>query len=271
MPGVTHDGVTIGYEVAGEGHSIILLHGWLTDRSWWTEFGFVDALMSDHQVVTVDLRGHGRSSAPHGREAYRGEEQVGDLLAVADAVGIDRFAVWGLSLGGWVAWFAALTAPERVQALVTTGCWDPLQSERTGWSEEDEPLLTLLRSGDMAAAVATFENGEGSGARVDDFEFPPEILSVMRLSDPIAAADCFEESNSSGIADVAAIATPTLLISGELEDPEDDAAAMAARLQRGERLRLANLDHAGAGAASELTIPTVRAFLNQWMAPTITG
>jgi pimeloyl-ACP methyl ester carboxylesterase len=268
---VTHDGVTIGYEVAGEGHPVILLHGWLTDRSWWTEFGFVEALMIDHQVVTVDLRGHGRSSAPHGREAYRGEEQVGDLLAVADAVGIDRFAVWGLSLGGWVAWFAAQNAPERVQALVTTGCWDPLRPETAEWTQEEQQLLALLRSGEMAAVVAAFEDGEGSGARVDGFEFPPEILSVMRLCDPIAVADCFEESHSSGIADVATIATPTLLISGELEDPEDDAAAMTARLQRGERLRLANLDHAGAGAACELTIPTVRAFLNHWMAPTITG
>jgi pimeloyl-ACP methyl ester carboxylesterase len=269
MPTATHDGVMIGYDLVGEGRPIMLLHGWATDRSWWTEFGFVDALVSDHQVITVDLRGHGRSSAPHGREAYRGDEQVSDLLAVADAVGVDRFAVWGLSLGGWVGWFTALNAPERVQALVTTGQWDlaPLDEAE---GVDDEPLVSTLRRGDMASAVALVQE-EAAAAASDGFVFPPAILAVIGHSDPIALADCLEEHNSSGIADFAAVAAPTLLISGELEDPDDEAAAVAARLQHGEHVWLPQLGHAGAGAASQLTVPAVRSFLDRWMAPNTTG
>jgi pimeloyl-ACP methyl ester carboxylesterase len=268
MPVATHDGVTIGYEVVGEGRPVILVHGWATDRSWWTEFGFVDALVSDHQVITLDLRGHGRSSAPHGRDAYRGEEQVSDLLAVADAVGVDRFAVWGLSLGGWVGWFSALNAPERVQALVTTGQWDlaPLD-EAEGL--DVEPLVPVLRRGDMPSAVALVQE-QAAAAASDGFVFPPAILAVIGRSDPIALADCLERRRSSAVADIAAVSTPTLLISGELEDPDDEAADVAARLQHGEHLWLPQLGHAGAGAASKLTVPAVRAFLERWM-PQITS
>jgi pimeloyl-ACP methyl ester carboxylesterase len=266
MPVATHDGVTIGYDVVGEGRPIVLLHGWLTDRSWWTEFGFVDALASDHTVVTIDLRGHGGSSAPLGRQAYRGDVQAEDLLAVADAAGIDKFAVWGLSLGGWVAWFAALKSPERVRALVTTGCWDPRPKEEV---LDDDPLMSLLRSGDMAAAVAMVE-ADATAAAKDGFVFPPALRSVMGRCDPTAVADCIEEMHATGIT-AAAVATPTLLITGELEDPDDEAAVLSARLQHGERLRLPQLGHAGAGAASTLTVPTVRAFLDRWMRPSNTG
>jgi hypothetical protein len=101
--------------------------------------------------------------------------------------------------------------------------------------------------------------------------FPPAILAVIGRSDPIALADCLEEHDSSGIADFATLAAPTLLISGELEDPDDEAADVAARLQHGEHLWLPQLGHAGAGAASDLAVPAVRSFLDRWTAPNTSG
>jgi hypothetical protein len=134
---------------------------------------------------------------------------------------------------------------------------------------DDDPLMSLLRSGDMALAVAMVE-ADATGAARDGFVFPPALLSVMGGCDPTAVADCIEEMHATGIA-AAAVATPTLLIAGELEDPDDEAAVLASRLQHGERLRLPQLGHAGAGAASTLTVPTVRAFLDRWMSPSNTG
>src|SRR5207344_2687199 len=57
---------------------------------------------------------------------------------------------------------------------------------------------------------------------------------------------------------------PALLIAGEREDENDDAAAVAAMIPNGQSLRLPGLGHAGACAASGLTVPTARAFLERW-------
>jgi pimeloyl-ACP methyl ester carboxylesterase len=100
MPEVSNHGVRISYEVMGQGRPLVLLHGWACDRSWWTESGYPDDLQRDFRVVNVDLRGHGKSDKPHEPSAYRGEVVISDVLAVADAEGIDRFAIWGLSYGG---------------------------------------------------------------------------------------------------------------------------------------------------------------------------
>ena len=64
--------------------------------------------------------------------------------------------------------------------------------------------------------------------------------------------------------DLASFPVPALLIAGELEDPDDDAAEITARIPNGERLRLPGLGHGGGCAAAALTVPTARAFLERW-------
>ena len=107
MTEVSNRGVRISYEVAGCGRPLVLLHGWSCDRTWWTEAGYVDELQRDHRVIDVDLRGHGMSDKPHEPGSYRAEIVIGDVLAVADAESVDRFAIWGFSYGGWIAWMTA--------------------------------------------------------------------------------------------------------------------------------------------------------------------
>ena len=82
----------------------MLLHGWMGDDTWWAETGYIDDLRRDHLLVNIDMRGHGHSGKPHKPAAYHGAEFASDVLAVADAEGLDRFAIWGLSYGGWVSW-----------------------------------------------------------------------------------------------------------------------------------------------------------------------
>jgi pimeloyl-ACP methyl ester carboxylesterase len=94
MPEVSSRGVRICYEVVGEGRPLVL-HGWCCDRSWWTEPGYVDELRRDHRIVNADLRGHGASGKPHEGAAYTADVLTADVFAVADAEGLDRFAIWG--------------------------------------------------------------------------------------------------------------------------------------------------------------------------------
>ena len=69
-------------------------------------------------AVAPDQRGHGESAQPEGEDDYSLEHYTGDALALADALGWERFALLGHSMGGMIAQSVTLAAPERVEALV---------------------------------------------------------------------------------------------------------------------------------------------------------
>jgi pimeloyl-ACP methyl ester carboxylesterase len=262
MPEVTNGGVRIDYETVGEGRPLMLLHGWCCDRSWWIEPGYVDELRSDHRLVIVDLRGHGASGKPHEARAYASDALTGDVFAIADAEGLDRFAIWGQSYGGWIAWMAAATAPERIPAIVTSGSWDPRPAKEEP-TEPDE-WFVVLRDGGTRGLIDLFEREDGEAF---DREFPPWARTVTLRADPEAllAAQSLELW-ADGLADedLRSFPVPALLIAGELDDQDEDAAKVAAVIPNGQSLRLRGLGHGGAAMASALTIPAVRAFLDRW-------
>jgi pimeloyl-ACP methyl ester carboxylesterase len=252
MTEVRNDGVRISYDVVGQGRPLMLLHGWCCDRSWWTEPGYVDELRSDHRLVNVDIRGHGASDKPHEAAAYTSGALTGDVFAIADAEGLDRFAIWGQSYGGWMAWMTAAAAPERVPAIVVSGAWDPRpEPEPTEPSEWDKALM----QGGTTALVERFKIEDEDAF---DREFPPWARAVTLRADPDALlAAHAPERWTDGIPneDLGSFPVPALLIAGELEDEDDDAANVAALIPNGQSLRLPGLGHGGACAASALTNP----------------
>jgi hypothetical protein len=123
----------------------------------------------------------------------------------------------------------------------------------------EDPDLEVLRRGGLAAAIDLNED--------DTYRFPPAIRAVMLEADPEAMiASQAAELVSEGVRDLDSFAVPALLIAGELEDPGGEAAVVAGMLPHGESLTLPGLGHAAACAASALTIPTARAFLDRWVA-----
>ena len=108
------NGLHLYFEVHGEGRPLVLLHGGLGSGEM---FGPVlDALATGHRVITVDLQGHGRTAdidRPLSLEAMA--DDIDGLLA---HLGIDQADLVGYSLGGGVAFLAAVRHPERVRRLV---------------------------------------------------------------------------------------------------------------------------------------------------------
>jgi pimeloyl-ACP methyl ester carboxylesterase len=264
MPQIFNQGVRISYDVVGEGRPLVLLHGWACDRTWWTESSYIDALESDHRLINVDIRGHGTSDKPREVAAYAGDPLTGDVLAVADAEGLDRFAVWGHSFGGWMAWLTAAAAPERVAAIVTSGAWDPRPeperpAESPGWYK-------ALEQGGTSALLDEYRIEDGERF---ESEYPPWAQAVTLRADAQAllaanSPDLWAEGVPDGA--LRTFPAPALLIAGELEDPNDDAAKVAAMIPHGQSLRLSGLGHGGTAQASALTVPTARAFLERWFA-----
>lgn len=110
-------------EVAGPPGApvLVLLHGWTVtaDLNWYPVF---DALGRHYRVLAFDHRGHGRGI--RARSRFRLRDCADDVVAVADALGIEQFTPVGYSMGGPVASLVWLHHRERVRALVlcATGC-----------------------------------------------------------------------------------------------------------------------------------------------------
>jgi pimeloyl-ACP methyl ester carboxylesterase len=100
-----------------DGPPLLMLHGF--PEFWWGWRKQIDVLAErGFRVVVPDMRGYGGSDAPIGVEAYRRSHLVADIIALADALGFERFDLVGHDWGGLVAWPLAASHAHRVRRLV---------------------------------------------------------------------------------------------------------------------------------------------------------
>src|SRR5438132_2839802 len=108
------NGIKLYYEIHGKGRPLVLLHGGLGAIEM---FGpNLTALAANHQVIAVDLQGHGRTADID--RPLSVEYMADDIAALIKYLKLDRPDVMGYSLGGGVAFFVALRHPELVGKLV---------------------------------------------------------------------------------------------------------------------------------------------------------
>jgi pimeloyl-ACP methyl ester carboxylesterase len=117
---VSPDHFKIAYEVCGNGPALMLLHGGGSSRQDWNVGGYVERLIGEFTVITVDLRGHGESDKPLDPSDYSTKRMCQDFLAVADACGIEHFNLCGYSFGGNIGRYLAARS-ERVEKFVMIG------------------------------------------------------------------------------------------------------------------------------------------------------
>jgi pimeloyl-ACP methyl ester carboxylesterase len=113
---VVRAGVTLRGEVAGEGPPVLLLHG-LTATRRYVVHGSRMLERAGYRVAQYDARGHGASSPAPDRGAYDYDLLAADAVAVLDALGMERAALIGQSMGSATAVAVALRHPGRVRAL----------------------------------------------------------------------------------------------------------------------------------------------------------
>ena len=104
----------MGYDEAGSGAAVVLLHGYPFNRSMWSEQ--VEALTPRFRVIAPDLRGHGETTITAGPATM--DEMARDVAALMEALSISRAAVCGLSMGGYVALALYKMYPLRARALL---------------------------------------------------------------------------------------------------------------------------------------------------------
>lgn len=113
----TPDGMSVHYRDEGCRHcpAILLLHG--SNASLQTFEPLVRNLGDRFRLISYDQPGHGLTG-PHPRDDYSAQGMFEAIAAVVEATGLEKFAIAGNSMGGWVAWRYALAKPQSISALV---------------------------------------------------------------------------------------------------------------------------------------------------------
>ncbi|MFG2500644.1 alpha/beta fold hydrolase [Streptomyces sp. NPDC048441] len=127
------DGVCLNVAVGGSGPPLVLLHGFPQTHLMWRHVA--TDLAADHTVICPDLRGYGASDKPVEMDptTYSKRTMAADIVALARALGYDRFALAGHDRGALVAFRAGLDHPETVthlaclDVLPTLDMWDVMR------------------------------------------------------------------------------------------------------------------------------------------------
>ncbi len=172
----------------------------------------VAALAPHYRVIRYDTRGHGASGVPAG--GY-GLDRLGrDVLELADALGIERFAFCGLSLGGMTGQWLGWRAPERLEALVIANS-SPFMGPPSGW---DTRIDNALSKGMGALSDAVVERWF-----TPEFRSNPDnaaaILEVLAATDPVGYAGCCAAIRDMDMRKLLPLVKARTLVIGGSQDP----------------------------------------------------
>ena len=159
MPTAHLNGTTIAYEDTGSGEPVVLVHGaWVDHRNWGA---VVPRLSESLRVVTYSLRGHGdsRLDAPDSGTVH---DDLNDLLALSDHLGLETMTVSGISSGACIALRFASEHPARVRRVFAhePPCFE--------YVEDDEELGPMLAEDfDPFEALVVTQTGTSLHERPD--------------------------------------------------------------------------------------------------------
>jgi 3-oxoadipate enol-lactonase/4-carboxymuconolactone decarboxylase len=174
-------------------------------------------LAQHHRVVRWDLPGHGGSPTGLLPDTSPGATTVADLgrlvLELADALGIERFAYAGISLGGAVGTWLALHHPDQVASLALV-CSSARFGEPAGWHER----AALVRNKGTGPVAETAADRWFTPAFAGSTQ-AAALLGDLRATDPVGYAACCDALAAYDLrADLARILAPTLVVAGR-QDP----------------------------------------------------
>ncbi|MBV1879528.1 MAG: alpha/beta fold hydrolase [Pseudomonadales bacterium] len=232
MATITRDGVTLYYEVQGAGPAVLMSHGFsATSQMWQAQH---DAICREHQLITWDMRGHGRSDSPEDPAEYTEEKTVADMLALLDHLDISSAVIGGLSLGGYMSLAFHLRHPERVRALmiIDTGPGYNSDKARAGWNVTANDMADVITK-DGLAALASFsaemKTAEHTGAS-----------GLIK-----AARGMMTQHNADVIQSLDKIKVPSLVLAGANDEPFLKATDyMAAKIADSTKVIISDAGHA---------------------------
>ena len=137
MPKTRCRDIDVAWYEVGRGAPVVLVHGLADDHRAWRRV--LPALSLRHRVILYDLRGHGQTTAgdPDGTL-----EQLGaDLVALMDAVELERASLIGFSLGGTIVMRTAIDQPARIDQLIPVATSSRVGRSAAEWYSERAEMV----------------------------------------------------------------------------------------------------------------------------------
>lgn len=199
---------------AGAALPLLLTHGYGSSAAMWEPN--LPALSAAREVITWDIRGHGRSGSPADPAAYTQAASVQDMAAVLDACGADRAVIGGLSLGGYLSLAFYLRFPHRVAALLLcdTGPGYRNDEARQKWNDRAMATAGRLERDGLAAL--------GDGAR------SPDAAHWSASGLALAARGILTQHDGRVIEALPSVSIPALVVVGADDEPFLGAASYVA-------------------------------------------
>ncbi len=177
MPHITaQDGTRLYYEEAGHGTPVIFVHEYAGDyRTWEMQMRFFSRA---HRCITYSQRGYPPSDVPSDAAKYSQDIARDDVLALMDALKVDRAHVVGHSMGAYTALHVGINAPKRCISVVAAGC---------GWgSTPDVKKREEMKA--LAAEVGKMFANEGIAAAAAKYADAP-MRQAQKNKDPRGYAE----------------------------------------------------------------------------------
>jgi 3-oxoadipate enol-lactonase len=259
MPEVQNGDVRLHYEMSGTsaGRALMFSNSLGSNLHMWDKV--VPRLEASHHILRYDMRGHGKSSVPDG--PYTIGQLGGDVLFLLDQLGIERVDLCGLSVGGMIAMWIAIHAPERLGRLILANTAARIGT-REGWEQR---IATVETAGMASLATASMERWFTRPYR----EEHPDEMEAMRVM--IAAIDakgyeagCALLRDTDLRGEIGSISAPALVISGKHDPvtPPSDGLALHAALKGSKYVEL-NAAHISAWERADEFAEAVESFLSE--------
>ncbi|HLX35560.1 MAG TPA: alpha/beta hydrolase [Candidatus Limnocylindrales bacterium] len=257
MPYVTApDGVRLHYDIEGVGPPLILHLGAGADASVWRDAGYVDRLAPSRRCVLFDHRGHGASDHPSSPSANTIDRYAADVNTLIEALDLDRPDFLGWSNGLTVGLRAAAEHPALFRRLVLFG----------GMARRPAPEQLV------ASTQARLEGMRAKGwwYLLDEMVAAERSPVPQWFLDRVVATDqgpWFAYTEARPTWDwspwdvLPTIGNPTLILVGELEDPEDVMGDVANAIPNARRIRIPGKEHILAFLDVEFAAPRILEFL----------
>jgi pimeloyl-ACP methyl ester carboxylesterase len=229
-----HGGMRLAYREVGEGRPVVLMHGFFTTGAVaWLRSGHAARLVErGHRVIVPDMRGHGDSPKPHDPAAYPPDVLTDDALALVAHLGLTDYDLGGYSLGA-----------RTIVRMLVRGA-SPRRAA-VGGAGFDQ-LLHAAGRGTSFRHVLDHLGRHEWGSR--DWLMEGFLRKVK--GDPVALRLVLETPVDTSSEQLAAVAVPTLVISGTHDEPEAGR-TLASTLRHGTFVEVPG-DHVSASSTPEL-------------------
>ena len=216
MPMKKINGITMYYEIHGDGEPLVMIMGLSANSDWWPK-ELIDNFAKHFKVLIFDNRGSGRTDVPEG--PFTIKMFADDTVGLMDSLGIEKANILGVSMGGMISQELVLNYPEKVNKLVL-GCTNCGGSKQIVASQE--VLVTLGPAPEGRTSKDIVENTIPLLFTPKFIEKNPDSIETVRKQLLIApiSPDAFERQvkaimGFNSYRKLKTISAPTLIIHGK--------------------------------------------------------